>query len=125
MPSVPRFSLSQDEVFVYIDINVPYVRVSEMEFVVDGLDFTFYCKPYLLKLHFPHEVIDDDRAKGVYDVEKNHGTITVHLPKKEKGQVFEDLDMITKLMQPRRNQIEDFDLPARYDNVLKSGDDFG
>ncbi|KAF1783496.1 SHQ1 protein [Phytophthora cactorum] len=77
-----------------------------MEFYVDGLDFTFYCKPYLLKLHFPHEVVDDDLAKAVYDPNKENGTIVVHLPKKEPGQDFPDLDMLTKLLQPQRPPVD-------------------
>ena len=41
-----------------------------MEFVIDGKEFSFYCNPYLLKLAFPYECIDDERAKAVYDVDK-------------------------------------------------------
>ena len=65
---MPIFTTSQDDAMVYITINVPYVRVSEMEFYVDQHQFTFYCKPYLLKLTFPHVVLDDDRTKAVYDI---------------------------------------------------------
>lgn len=46
------------------------VRVGDMEFVIDGKEFSFYCNPYLLKLAFPYECIDDERAKAVYDVDK-------------------------------------------------------
>ena len=70
MPSTPRFSISQDEKMLYIEIHVPYVRVSEMEFHIDRHHFTFWCKPYLLNLQLPGEIVDDDRAKAVYDVNK-------------------------------------------------------
>lgn len=37
---------------------------------MDYCDFSFFCNPYLLKLHFPYPCIDDERAKAVYDVDK-------------------------------------------------------
>ena len=37
---------------------------------MDDCDFSFYCNPYLLKLHFPYPCVDDERAKAVYDVDK-------------------------------------------------------
>ncbi|KAF1334848.1 Shq1 like protein, partial [Globisporangium splendens] len=106
MPTIPRFHVTQDAAWVFVHVHVPYVRVSEMEFYVDGTHFTFFCKPYLLKLQFPHEVVDDELAKAVYDPNKDHGTIVVHLPKKEPGQEFEDLDMLTKLLQPKEPPID-------------------
>ncbi|KAG2790600.1 hypothetical protein PC129_g8343 [Phytophthora cactorum] len=106
MVATPRFHVTQDAAWVFVHVHMPFVRVSDMEFYVDGLDFTFYCKPYLLKLHFPHEVVDDDLAKAVYDPNKENGTIVVHLPKKEPGQGFPDLDMLTKLLQPQRPPVD-------------------
>jgi protein SHQ1 len=67
---IPRFKLTQDDDWLYVEVNVPYVRVSEMDFRILGCEFSFYCKPYLLKLTFPHPLVDDDRAKAVYDVDK-------------------------------------------------------
>ena len=37
--------------------------------------------------------------QAVYDVNRNNGTITCFLPKKEQGEDFEDLDLLTKLVQ--------------------------
>jgi protein SHQ1 len=107
MPSAPRFHVTQDAAFVYVHVHVPYVRVSEMEFHVDGCHFSFYCKPYLLKLQFPHEVVDDELAKAVYDPNTDNGTIVVHLPKQEPGLEFPDLDLLTKLMQPKKTPAVD------------------
>ncbi|KAF4127095.1 SHQ1 protein [Phytophthora infestans] len=106
MVATPRFHVTQDAAWVFVHVHVPFVRVSDMEFYVDNADFTFFCKPYLLKLHFPHEVVDDELAKAVYDPNKENGTIVVHLPKKEPGQEFPDLDMLTKLLQPQRPSID-------------------
>lgn len=70
MPTIPRFHVTQDAAWLFVHVHVPYVRVSEMEFYVDGTHFSFFCKPYLLKLQFPHEVVDDELAKAVYDPNK-------------------------------------------------------
>jgi hypothetical protein len=82
-PIVPRFRLSQDDTFVYVHVHVPYVRVSAMEFCVegDGVHFSFFCTPYLLKLCLPGPVVDDDRAVASYDPDEAHGMLHVQLPK--------------------------------------------
>jgi len=100
MPYTPTFTCTQDDEFVYLSVRVPWVRVSNMEFLVDDCNFSFYCKPYLLKLVFPGKLIEDERCKAVYDVNKDNGTITCHLPKQEKGEEFKDLDLLTKLHAP-------------------------
>lgn len=65
----PRFTLRQDDDFLYAEINVPYVRVSDMEIVLSGTLLAVWCKPFLLRLTLPGEVVDDERAKAVYDVD--------------------------------------------------------
>ncbi|CAH0514735.1 unnamed protein product [Peronospora belbahrii] len=106
MVATPKFHVRQDQAWIFVHVHVPFVRVLETEFHVDGMDFSFFCKPYLLKLHFPHEVLDNDLTKAVYDPNKDNGMIVVHLPKKEPGQVFPDLDMLTKLLQPREYPLD-------------------
>ncbi|TYZ59259.1 hypothetical protein PybrP1_010342 [[Pythium] brassicae (nom. inval.)] len=101
MPTIPRFRVTQDAAWIFVHVHVPFVRVGDMEFDVDGTHFSFYCKPFLLKLQFPHEVVDDELAKAVYDPNEENGTIVVHLLKKEPGLEFPDLDLLTKLLQPK------------------------
>jgi protein SHQ1 len=96
--STPRFKIRQDNDFIYIDINVPYVRISNCDFYIENTLFSFYCKPYFLKLHLPKEIVDDDRAKAIYNLEEENGTIHVTAPKKNPGEHFEDLQMLTKLL---------------------------
>ena len=96
--TTPRFKLSQDEHNVYIDINVPYIRISNCDFYIEENLFSFYCKPYFLKLHLPKPIVDDDRAKAVYNLQEENGTIHVTAPKKVPGEHFEDLQMLTKLL---------------------------
>jgi hypothetical protein len=45
MPVTPSFTCWQDEEFVYLAVRVPWVRVGGMEFVLDGCNFSFFCKP--------------------------------------------------------------------------------
>ena len=100
MPRVPRFSLSQDDNYVYIKISVPYVKISSLEVIADGVEFYFYCKPYLLRLRLPHEVDgEDEECKAQYDPNVDHGTVVATLPKHVKGRFFPDLDMISNLLQ--------------------------
>lgn len=49
MPAIPRFKVSQTDDAVIVSIKVPHVRVGSAETHVDGREFSFYCKPYLLR----------------------------------------------------------------------------
>ena len=99
----PEFTIHQDDEFVFVVIKVPFIRIKDTEIHTDGVDFTFYCKPYLLKLCFPHELedCDDERCRAVYDPNTDNGVITAHLAKKERGCHFPDLDLTTRLLALR------------------------
>mmetsp|Transcript_24493 Transcript_24493/g.27238 ORF Transcript_24493/g.27238 Transcript_24493/m.27238 type:complete len:464 (-) Transcript_24493:28-1419(-) len=92
----PLFTVSQNEEFVLLDLQVKYIRSADAEFLIAEKDVKFYCKPYLLKLSLPHPVVEDGREKATYDIDK--GLMKVFLPKKEKGLFFPHLDMLTKLI---------------------------
>ena len=102
---VPKFRLQQDDLFVYVTIVVPYIRVGSAELAVtEACRFSFYCSPYLLKLSFSCPIrnsddTDDGNCKATYDPSKDHGTIVAKLPKLNRGQWFPDLDLTTKLLQ--------------------------
>lgn len=100
MPVRPHFDLSQDDDFVTLRVLTPYVRPSEAEVVVEEAPRVvhFYCKPYLLRLTLPGTVVDDERLRVVYDVDDRNGTFTISLPKRTRGEVFPDLDMVTRLL---------------------------
>jgi protein SHQ1 len=100
MPITPRFSLTQDDEYIYARISVPHVRVSSAEIEIEGQNFTFFCAPYLLKLTLPGDLLDDERANATYDADKDGGTLLVRAPKAVIGQVFEELDLVTRLLQP-------------------------
>ncbi|GFR70690.1 protein SHQ1 [Elysia marginata] len=98
----PRFSLSQDVNFVFINIHAPFIKISDADCYVSDDEFYFYAEPYYLRLHLPGEVIDDENSasQSQYDVDK--GQLIVRLLKKIRGQWFEGLDMLTKLLTPKR-----------------------
>lgn len=92
----PVFKITQDAEYLYITIEAPYSKVSEVDIFIDGHDFKFHAKPYFLRLHLPGAIIEDDRASTVYDAD--HGNYKVKVAKQFPGICFEDLDMMTKLL---------------------------
>eukprot|EP00520_Triparma_pacifica_P006793 CAMPEP_0118642578 /NCGR_PEP_ID=MMETSP0785-20121206/5907_1 /TAXON_ID=91992 /ORGANISM="Bolidomonas pacifica, Strain CCMP 1866" /LENGTH=458 /DNA_ID=CAMNT_0006534133 /DNA_START=23 /DNA_END=1396 /DNA_ORIENTATION=+ len=100
MPRVPQFTLSQTSTSLSITIRLPFIRVSSSETLVEGCNVSFSCSPYLLKLTFPGELVEDDDSTAVYDPNDENGTLTLTLSKVVEGD-FPDLDLTTKLLQPR------------------------
>ncbi|XP_071083005.1 protein SHQ1 homolog [Haliotis cracherodii] len=95
----PSFELFQDDIFLTIAIKAPFTKVSETEIFIEDSDFKFYSKPYFLRLNLPGNIREDGRETANYDADK--GTFTIRAPKQTPGQVFEGLDMLTKLLAPR------------------------
>lgn len=96
----PRFRLRQDANFIYIVVELPYVKISEVEVDVESAQFTMYVKPYFLKLTFGHDLRDDEQSKGVYDIERKE--ITFKVSKAQPGTEFEDLDLVASLLSPKK-----------------------
>ncbi|XP_067935579.1 protein SHQ1 homolog [Watersipora subatra] len=94
----PRFTLSQNDEFIIAKIETPYVKFSDGEMWMQDNEFSFYCKPYHLKLYFSGEIFEDGTELARYDVES--GIFTINIPKMVKGEKFENLDMLTKLVTP-------------------------
>lgn len=99
---VPRFSVSQSEALLVIKIHVPYIRVSEAEIFAENNEFTFYCKPYSLKLAFQGEISGDETCRAKYDPDEDNGVITAELPKLIPGTHFPELDLPSKLLLDRK-----------------------
>ena len=97
----PKFEIDQDTDFLIIHIYAPYVKISSVQTLIDGNLFQFHCQPYFLSLHLPHPLTEDGRERACYDVDT--GSFVVYVPKLKSGQVFPDLDMLTKLLtQPTK-----------------------
>jgi hypothetical protein len=104
MPLQPKFDIHQTDDTLTIDIRVPFVKVSDLEYrIVDDNQLYFSCKPYLLRLVLPGFVHDEEfvQTSAKYDWNVQHGTVFLCLWKKTPGQQFEDLDLLSKLIAPK------------------------
>ncbi|VDK56002.1 unnamed protein product [Anisakis simplex] len=96
----PVFVIKQDDQFLFIDIRAPYANVKDTEIEYDGNVFMFSSKPYFLRLHLSGAIVQTDDGSADYDVDR--GCFMVKVPKKTKGEHFENLDMITELLRPQK-----------------------
>lgn len=104
MPLTPKFHIQQDEKYIIFVIKVPYIKVSNIEIIIDKNCFNFYCKPYILKCVLNNELNEDEElCIANYDMNDDHGTITVKILKKIEGQYFHGLDLISQLLQNPNN----------------------
>ncbi|KAL3230702.1 Protein SHQ1 [Nakaseomyces bracarensis] len=96
----PKFEVTQDDAFIYVNIKITNIRFDSggLEVVVDKNLFVFHLSPYYLRLRFPYEVLDDEDHRATAEYKSKEETIFVKIPKANKGQFFEDLDLPTKLL---------------------------
>ena len=109
---IPKFRLSQDKQYIIIIIRVPYVKIQSSEFYIEENKFKFFLHPYFLTLNFQQNLkTQEDPDNVVYD----HSTyeLTVKISKLNEGEFFEELDMLTKLINKpekkkgkKKNKIE-------------------
>ena len=90
------------------------MQVDEAEISAEDKEFVFYSKPYFLRLYLPAsvELLESDSIK--YD----DGSFIVKLQKANKGEHFQGLDMLTKLLtnpEPKQKSAK----PLIGINVLK------
>ncbi|KAL3851863.1 hypothetical protein ACJMK2_015564 [Sinanodonta woodiana] len=95
----PAFVLSQNEEFLIINIKAPFAKVADTEIFIEENDFKFYSKPYFLRLTLPGNIVEDGRETAKYDSDK--GTFFITVPKETRGQYFDGLEMLTKLLAPK------------------------
>ncbi|KAG0379894.1 hypothetical protein BGX24_011136 [Mortierella sp. AD032] len=116
----PTFTVSQDNDTVTIVIKAPHIKTQNVDFEVDGAVFKFNLKPYFLRLTFPGNIVDDERAKATYNV--GEGDLTVILPKETPGEDFPDLDMLTKLLVRKGDLSTDKQIKRPLIEVISSGE---
>ncbi|CAG2101307.1 unnamed protein product [Medioppia subpectinata] len=97
----PIFSITQDQNFLFIRIKAPNARITDTEIQFEDNNFSFYSKPYYLRLTLPSKVIEDGEEETDYD--STNGTFVVKISKLIKGQHFEGLDLLTKLLSNKSN----------------------
>ncbi|CAA7265397.1 unnamed protein product [Cyclocybe aegerita] len=112
----PRFSCSQTESSVIISIYCPSIRAADLEINVDDTLVTVHVNPYFLRLHFSKPLLEDDGSSAKYD--PSSGYLTVTLTKENKNEVFDDLDLLAKLLAPLRTAESG---PSPSIEVLSSG----
>lgn len=95
----PAFEIIQDKVYLTFIIKAPYAKVSDAEIFIEDDEFRFFSKPYFLRLSLPGCLIEDGRENAKYN--SDDGSFTVTVPKATEGEVFEGLDMLTKLLTPK------------------------
>ncbi|CCK70458.1 Hsp90 cochaperone SHQ1 KNAG_0E01960 [Huiozyma naganishii CBS 8797] len=94
----PKFDITQDDEFIHVKIYISSIRFSShgVEVVIDGNTLIFHLAPYYLRLRFDNELVEDERASTKFIVGEE--CILVTAPKRVHGQVFEDLDLHSKLL---------------------------
>ncbi|GMI09270.1 hypothetical protein TrVE_jg5805 [Triparma verrucosa] len=103
MPITPLFTLSQTSTHILLTLTLPYIRVGDAETLIEGKRLSFSCKSYLLKLNFDDELKDtpENPVTAIYDPNVSNGTLKISIPKSVPNTNFKDLDLTTKLLQPK------------------------
>ncbi|KAG6844729.1 hypothetical protein H0H87_004349 [Tephrocybe sp. NHM501043] len=95
----PRFSCSQTDKSLIVSIYCPSVRAADVEIHVDNTLVSVHINPYFLRLNFSYPLLEDDESSAQYD--PSSGYLTITLTKENPSQVFDDLDLLAKLLAPR------------------------
>ena len=107
----PRFEITQDNSHLYVKVHITSLRFNSdsIEVNATGNVLIFHLSPYYLRLRFDHplqeepEIEDstDDKTiteKSMASLIPGEEAIMLKVPKLNKGEVFEDLDLHSKLL---------------------------
>ena len=100
----PIFSISQTDNEVIFKLRLPYVKISTADIFVEGRLFRFFLHPYYLSLELKQDMKTDAISSCVYD--HNDYYLTVSVTKKEKGEFFDDLELITSLLSKKKEKVK-------------------
>ncbi|PVU95313.1 hypothetical protein BB561_001884 [Smittium simulii] len=100
----PRFTVTQDDESLFINIHISHFRTQSVEIDVTGNEFKFFASPYYLRLKFPGEVEEDETSEAKLDAAE--GLLAVKLSKINKGEFFPDLDLTSVLLATRTQMKE-------------------
>ncbi|CAG8586768.1 14654_t:CDS:10, partial [Cetraspora pellucida] len=120
----PVFNVAQDQTSVTINIRAPFIKTSNCIAMVLTLPFTQ--NPIIYgRLHFPGNLVEDERVKASYDIAS--GEILMQIPKETPGEDFPDLDLLTKLLAPRKIKVPEkpsIEVVGEIDDSDDLNDDF-
>ncbi|XP_059176391.1 protein SHQ1 homolog [Physella acuta] len=114
----PKFSLSQDSDHVFVTIYIPYIKITEADCFIDDDEFYFHSEPYYLRLHLPGKIKENQHSQ--YDFDTHN--LTVSLTKQTKGECFEGLDLLTKLLTPKVEKFKHKEIEVIVDNTTGDQD---
>lgn len=97
----PIFFLSQNGECLIIKVRLPYVKISSVDILADGNIFRLFLHPYFLEINLKNELKHNAIKKTVYD--HNDFYLTIEIEKKNINEKFENLDLITSLLNPKKN----------------------
>ncbi|KAJ3452263.1 hypothetical protein M0812_04027 [Anaeramoeba flamelloides] len=89
--TTPKFTLSQEPDTITINIQIPFVKNDDLDYLITEKEFYLKVTPYYLKLEFPSE-ISNSNEQITYD-EKTE-SVNVLLHKQTKGKYFENLEQL-------------------------------
>jgi hypothetical protein len=124
MPITPRFSISQTDTNVLLDIRVPHVRVTtdSSQVALSSADVEpsllrpdqepacnvlhFSSAPYLLMLNFEPNRFHESSAEecATYEPTIENGTVRLSLRKEKPGVFWENLDLVGRMAQPKKGR---------------------
>ncbi|CAO3609907.1 unnamed protein product [Cunninghamella blakesleeana] len=84
---------------------------SNVNLHVQDTEFRFFLKPYFLRLYFPGPLVEDDDSKASYD--PSSGEFIVRVSKEKKGEHFNDLDLLTKLLARKGEADQNKSIPKK------------
>lgn len=101
----PEYRISQDEKFLTLDITLKYVKISQCEMLVEPRRYSFFLKPYFLKLEFEQEFVEGDEGLESTIYDSSTYNLEVKIKKKVPGEHFKNLDVISSLLQVKKPKL--------------------
>lgn len=102
----PEYRVSQEEQFLVLNIRLPYVKISQCEMLVEPRRYSFYLKPYFLKLEFEQEFVEGDEGLESTIYDSSTYNLEVKIKKKTPGEHFKNLDVISALLQAKKPKLQ-------------------
>ena len=98
----PLFKVTQDSNFIIITAKLKYVKFSDFDYFIENNNFRFSLKPYHLNITLSHSLNPISPNNNFsYSIETQ--ILTCKIEKSEHGVEFENLDLISTLLENPAN----------------------